>query len=74
MIDNRPLENMADVFKPGGLKKLIAKEATTSNKAVQNFLINVFTIAKRLKVLTKVRFDLIVDRGCHRSEKGGKVN
>lgn len=54
MIDNRPLNNMADVFKPGGLKKLIAKEATTSNKAVQNFLINIFTIAKRLKVLTKV--------------------
>lgn len=34
VIDNRPMNNMADVFKPGGLKKLIAKEATTANKAV----------------------------------------
>jgi hypothetical protein len=34
VIDNRPMSDMADVFKPGGLKKLIAKEATTANKAV----------------------------------------
>lgn len=43
-----------DVSRDGGLAELTREEAKTSNKATQNFLRKILSIATRLRVLNEV--------------------